>query len=138
MYVYTLLDVYSRWAYAVATDKIGAGLSVRFLREAQLHAPFKFNHLQSDNGPEFSSFFSLNAGIVHRHSRIRKPNDNAHLERFNRTIQEECLDRLQKDPKTMRAEIQKYLKYYNEKRLHFGINLRAPIQLLKQEVNTSY
>lgn len=130
IYVYTLLDVCTRWAYAVAVPQIGAGYSVRFLREAQLHAPFKFNHLQSDNGPEFSSFFSLNTGIAHRHSRIRKPNDNAHLERFNRTIQEECLDRVPRDLKLMKISIQKYLKYYNEKRLHFGINLQAPIQFL--------
>jgi len=25
-----------------------------------------------------------------RHTRLGKPNDNAHIERFNRTIQEEC------------------------------------------------
>lgn len=130
MYIYTLLDVYTRWAYAVVTKKIGSGLSVKFLKEAQLHAPFKFNHLQSDNGPEFSSFFSLNAGIAHRHSRIRKPNDNAHLERFNRTIQEECLDKVPRDIELMKKEIQKYIKYYNEKRLHFGINLQAPINFL--------
>lgn len=130
IYVYTLLDVYSRWAYAITVPRIGAGLSVRFLQEAQLHAPFKFNHLQSDNGPEFSTFFSLNAGVAHRHSRIRKPNDNAHLERFNRTIQEECLDRLPKDLKTMNAEIRKYLEHYNNKRLHLGINYKTPIQMV--------
>lgn len=133
IYVYTLIDVYTRWTYAVAVTHIGAGISVRFLREAQLNAPFKFNHIQTDNGPEFSSFFSLNAGVTHRHSRIRKPNDNAHIERFNRTIQEECLDGLVKTPKVLNTAIQKYLKYYNEKRLHFGINLQSPIQFLKSK-----
>ncbi len=130
IYVYTLIDVHTRWAYALATDKIGAGYSVRFIHNAQLNAPFKFNHLQSDNGPEFSNCFSLGAGVAHRHSRIRKPNDNAHIERFNRTIQEECLDGLLKTPTVLNSAIQKYLKYYNEKRLHFGINLQAPIQFL--------
>lgn len=133
IYVYTLIDVYTRWTYAIAVMKIGAGISVRFLQEAQIHAPFKFNHIQTDNGPEFSSFFSLNAGVAHRHSRIRKPNDNAHIERFNRTIQEECLDGLVKTPKVLNIAIQKYLKYYNEKRLHFGINLQSPIQFLKSK-----
>lgn len=28
--------------------------------------------------------------IAIRHTRLGRPNDNAHIERFNRTIQEEC------------------------------------------------
>lgn len=97
MYVFTLLDVYSRWAYARAYERINAMTAVAFLRRAQQKAPFSFSHIQSDHGPEFSTHFTERSGLPHRHSRVRMPNDNAHLERFNRTIQEECLDGIPRD-----------------------------------------
>ena len=70
-------------------------------------------------------------GYIHRHSRVRRPNDNAHLERFNRTIQEECLYRLPYSVEKYNSEIEEYLKYYNTQRLHLGINLKSPLQHLK-------
>lgn len=132
IYIFTLIDVYSRWCYARAYDKSNTHTSLDFLKKAQADALFTFKHLQSDNGPEFSTYFSENVKIKHRHSRVRKPNDNAHLERFNRTIQEECLDYVKRDVSIINKELPKYLKYYNEKRLHFGISLRAPMDLLRK------
>src|SRR3989344_1047393 len=96
IYVYTLIDLYSRWAYAEVVEKIGAEPSVRFVRSAQKLAPFKFEMIQTDHGSEFSTWFThglWQKDTNHRHSRVRQANDNAHIERFNRTIQEECLDR---------------------------------------------
>ena len=49
--------------------------------------------MQSDNGLEFSEHFAQRLksnNIALRHTRLGRPNDNAHIERFNRTIQEEC------------------------------------------------
>jgi transposase-like protein len=92
-YVYTIVDLYSRWAYAKVVKKIGAGVSVKFIFEARADAGFDFKMVQTDHGPEFSQYFTLavnRANMSHRHSRVRKANDNAHVERFNRTIQEEC------------------------------------------------
>jgi transposase InsO family protein len=132
IYVFTLIDVYSRWCYARSYDKSNTHTSLDFLKKAQADALFTFKHLQSDNGPEFSTYFSENVKIKHRHSRVRKPNDNAHLERFNRTIQEECLDHVKRDVSIINKELPKYLKYYNEERLHFGISLRAPMDLLRK------
>lgn len=130
MYVFTLIDTYSRWVHAKAYAKMNGATSVRFLAEAQKVAPFRFDMLQSDHGPEFSSWFVENAKRLHRYSRIGKPNDNAHIERFNRTLQEECLDGLRRDPQTINRALNKYLQYYNEERVHLGISLRSPIQLI--------
>lgn len=58
-------------------------------------------------------------------------NDNAHLERFNRTIQGECLGALPKDTKIINRNLPKYLRYYNEKRHHFGLNLQTPLQVVR-------
>jgi len=131
IYVYTLIDVCSRWCYAWATDRINTRLSIKFLKMAQGLASFKFNCIQSDHGSEFSQHFTERIKILHRHSRVRKPNDNAHLERFNRTLQEECLNNLPVDVKLMKRAIPKYLTYYNTERLHLGLNLKTPISMIQ-------
>ena len=129
-YIYTLIDLHSRFAYAKVTQKISAPTSVRFLREAQRRAPFSFRVLQTDNGPEFTTHFTERVALPHRHSRVRQSNDNAHVERFNRTIQEECLDREICDPEHYQRAIRKYLPYYNGERLHLGLQLRTPLQTI--------
>ena len=51
LYVYTLLDVYSRWAYAAGVERIGAGPSAEFAKRAVLASPFAFKTIQSDTDP---------------------------------------------------------------------------------------
>ena len=131
IYIYTLLDVYSRWAFAIATPKINTHQGVKFFELAAKSSPFRFNCIQSDHGPEFSQKFSERIKTIHRHSRVRRPNDNAHLERFNRTIQEELIQKITLDVDQINLHLPAYLKYYNEQRLHLGINLNSPIQLLQ-------
>lgn len=130
LYVFVLIDVYSRWIYAKAYTKINGRQTIRFVKEAERHASFKFNMLQSDHGPEFSLWFRSRIQKSHRFTRIGKPNDNAHIERVNRTIQEECLDRLPNDVKQINCELKKYLQYYNYKRVHAGINYLTPMQVV--------
>lgn len=132
IYVYTLIDVYSRWCFAWATDRISTRQSIKFLKMAQGFAEFEFTCIQSDNGPEFSQHFSERIKILHRHSRVRKPNDNAYLERFNRTLQEECLNQLQTNVRIFNKEMPIFLNYYNDQRLHMGINFLTPNQMLKR------
>lgn len=133
-YVYTIIDLYSRWAYAEVVKKISAGNSVLFLRNAREHAKFNFVMVQSDNGPEFTKWFTRGIArmkIAHRHSRIRKCNDNAHIERFNRTIQEECFG-VEKPINYDRylSLINEYLKYYNNSRLHLSLGLKTPAEMI--------
>lgn len=132
IYVYTIIDLYSRWAYAEVVEKIGASQSVLFVRHAQQKAPFQFEMVQTDNGAEFSIWFTHALKITrisHRHSRVRQSNDNAHIERFNRTIQEECLDQIAPTILSLRKAIPPYLKYYNTERLHMGINFKTPAEM---------
>ena len=132
IYVYTLIDVHSRWCFAWATDRISARQSVKFLKMAQGLAEFTFSCIQSDHGPEFSQHFSERIKIAHRHSRVRKPNDNSYLERFNRTLQEECLNELRTSVKIFNQKMPAYSNYYNDERLHMGINFLTPNQILKR------
>ena len=130
LYVFVLLDVYSRFAYAKAYARMNAATSLAFVQEAQACASFQFGMLQSDHGPEFGRWFVSQIKKSHRYTRIGKPNDNAHIERFNRTIQEECLDKVPNDVRVINRALKKYLQYYNYERLHLGISLQFPAQLL--------
>ena len=137
VYIFTLIDCYSRWAYARASKRLSAGLALEFVREAQRQAAFNFECVQSDHGPEYTSHFTIFTqikGIRHRHSRVRKPNDNAHIERFNRTIQEEMFEsihRYKTNIPLLNLEIKRYLDYYNKERLHLGLDCKTPDEVLR-------
>ncbi len=130
LYIFVLLDVCSRWVYAKAYASMNAATTVAFVADAQKAAPFHFDMLQSDHGPEFGMWFVEQVKKKHRYTRIGKPNDNAHIERFNRTIQEECLDHLPDDVIAINGALKKYLRYYNQERMHMGIDLKTPIQII--------
>lgn len=133
IYVYTLIDLFSRWAYAEVVDKIGAQPSVAFIVRAQKKAVFNFKMIQTDNGSEFSAWCThgwKRMGIAHRHGRVRKSNDQAHVERFNRTVQEECLDRITHTVSSFKKALEIYMPYYNNERTHMGINYLTPSQMV--------
>ena len=132
--VYTLLDVCSRWAYAFPTERINTHRSLSFVKAAQGASPFSFQTIQSDHGAEFSLWFTKRInehGLAHRHSRIRTPSDNGHLERFNRTIQEECLSRISRKLRVWRKEIPEYLDYYNNERPHMALGMKTPNEAMR-------
>jgi transposase InsO family protein len=138
VYLYTVIDVYSRWAYAEYHQRILPDIAAQVILRAQIHAGFMFRMVQADNGPEYSRWFTdrlARSGIATRHSRVRRPNDNAHIERFNRTIQEECFRGLRPRAETARWVLEEYLRYYNEARLHLGIQLQAPAQVVAKVLN---
>lgn len=87
--------------------------------------------LQSDHGSEFSMWFTEHIkkqGVAHRHSRVRKPSDNGHIERFNRTLQDECLRGLPRTIGAYKRALPEYIHYYNAERLHLGLNLKTPLE----------
>jgi transposase InsO family protein len=132
LYVYTMIDVKTRYAFARAEMKATTGRSVRVVDRAKKYLPFEISCMQSDHGPEFGQFFTNRLGMRHRHSRVRQPNDNAHLERFNRTIQQELLHDLPKDVNIINRRIPRYLKYYNHKRKHLGLELLTPAEAFRK------
>lgn len=132
-YVYTALDVYSRYGFAMISKKIGGGPSVRFLKRVQKYFPFIIQCIQTDNGPEFGLYFTdavRRRGMTHRHNHPRSPNENGHLERFNRTLQEE----IPRQSLCMfeKKDISTYLHHYNTERLHMGINFKTPKQMIRK------
>lgn len=95
-FVYTLIDLKTRWAYSEYSTRISPLESADFVAAARRAAPFVFELIQTDNGQEFSRQFEIELqklSITQRRIRLGRKNDNAHIERFNRTLQDECLGR---------------------------------------------
>lgn len=137
-YITTVIDLYSRMAYARPSYKLLPGEAIKAVKLAEQEFGYKFQTVQSDNGPEFSSHFTTElhkSNIRHRHTRIHKPNDNAHIERFNRTLRDECIGYHKSRSLTLSllaTKLNNYLDYYNHDRLHLGLQCKTPIQMLQR------
>lgn len=135
-YIYTVIDLYTRMAYARVYKELKPTNSLNTILEAEQYFGFKFKVVQSDNGLEFSNYFSdrlEKRGIKIRHTRLGRPNDNAHIERFNRTIQEECTGNYYLESeslKNMDDKILSYIDFYNYHRIHLSISYRTPAEML--------
>lgn len=135
-YIYTVIDLYTRMAYARVYKELKPIHSLNTILEAEQYFGFNFKMIQSDNGLEFARYFEERLetkGIQIRHTRLGRPNDNAHIERFNRTIQEECTGNYYLETeslKTMDDKILSYIDFYNYKRIHLGIGYRTPAEML--------
>lgn len=137
LFIYTVIDLYTRMAYAKIADKIGEKWATAAIFEAQEYMGFPFKMVQSDNGLEFQTHFQgrLNhAGIKTRHSRVRHPNDDAHIERFNRTLRKECIGQYNpnKNIDFVYRKLKRFINYYNYDRIHLGIDLRTPYEMLQR------
>jgi len=137
-YIFTVIDLYSRMSYGRCFDRLLPGCALKTFLLAEQYFGFSIATIQSDNGPEFSGWFSTHIeakGRVHRRTRIHRPNDNAHIERFNRTLREECIgDHMSchETTDTINQKLRLYIDYYNRERLHLGIQCRAPRSMLQR------
>ena len=138
LYYYTVIDLQTRMAYAMLSTTLRQGLAAQAVRDAQTVFGFSVAMVQSDNGPEYGRHFEQEmkrAGIHTRHSRLHRPNDNAHIERFNRTIQEDCIGSYWRKsvPLSRRKEkLNEYIEYYNNERVHLGIQMLTPAEMLQR------
>lgn len=134
-YLYNLIDVHSRWSYSEHHTVLSQKVAAEVIRRGEAYAGFHFQTVQADNGPEYGRDFEARLktqGISVRHSRVRRPNDNAHIERFNQTIQEECTGSTSSITKELNSKVLAYLAYYNDERLHLSLQCRTPREMLQR------
>ena len=144
LYYYTVIDLFTRMTYVTMSTQLRQGLAVQAILGAQetwrraYDWTGTISMVQSDNGPEFKSYFAgqlKRAGISNRHSRLQRPNDNAHVERFNRTLQEECIGHYWRTSVPLarqREKLSRYIDFYNNERIHLGIQMRTPSEMLQR------
>lgn len=134
-YIYSVLDTYTRLAYAEYHRHITPETSLKVIINAAQRFGFPIKVVQTDHGSEFgqSFYFSLQKqSIPLKYIRVRKPNDNAHIERFNRTLQEECFLFQTPSERLITQKLNEYLVYYNEERLHLSLSCLTPKEFVSK------
>ncbi len=133
-YIFTALDTKTRFAFAYAYKSNSSLNGQDFLSKFTRVAPFTVSHIQTDNGSEFLKNFNQSCqdkDLVHFFNYPRHPQSNGHLERFNRTIQEQFadwhIDSLD-DPYVFNLELMDYLIWYNTEKPHRGIGKVPPLR----------
>ncbi len=133
-YIYTALDVRTRFAFAYAYKTHSSAHASDFLGKFLNVVPFTIKRIQTDNGSEFAKYFELacsGKGLIHYFNYPRHPQSNGHLERFNRTIQEQFvsdyIDSID-EPEDFNSALMKYLIWYNTEKPHRGIGNLPPLK----------
>ncbi len=133
-YLFTALDIKSRLAFAFAYKANSSANGEDFLKKFVKVTPFVTNHIQTDNGGEFANHFDRcckENDLVHFFNYPKHPQANAHLERFNKTIQEQFvyshIDELD-ELHTFNRNLMEYLIWYNTEKPHRGIDNLPPLR----------
>ena len=128
----SIIDVVTRQGMCQLVPSLSSIHTSNTLTLFQKRCAFHIHTVQTDNGSEFLGTFhdALEAqGIRHEFTYPRCPRINGVVERFNRTLQEECINRII-DTIDDKAEFQKkladYMIWYNEKRLHYALHYMTP------------
>jgi transposase InsO family protein len=138
-YVITFTDHYSRFAFAWATHSHASLAAREFFAIVTDVFPYPLQSVLTDNGSEFMKHFDQEIRRLHKthwHTYPRTPKMNAHVERFNRTIQEEFIDYHQElliTPNEFNRQLIPWLIWYNAERPHWSLELKSPVQFLLKE-----
>lgn len=142
-YLLTALDLPTRFAFAYTYKSSSSAAARDFLGKLRLVAPFPILRVQTDNGHEFLKHFSQacqQQRLVHFFNYPRHPQSNAHLERFNRTIQEQFAQshtHLLDEPALFNRQLMRYLLWYNTEKPHRAIGKIPPLRYYLDKFATS-
>jgi transposase InsO family protein len=136
-YVITFEDIFTRFSFAWSTTSHASLAAKEFFDLCLKIFPFPFVFVLTDNGSEFKKHFDEEVRklhLTHYHTYPKTPKMNAHLERFNRTIQEEFVDFHMGElltPGIFNKKLMGYLAFYNTERVHFAFqNKLSPVQFI--------
>ncbi len=141
LFLIDIIDGYSRF---IANHELRLNMQeydVQFtLQKALEKFPGVRPRIISDNGTQFvSKDFSeylRSAGLTHIKTSIRYPQSNGKIEKFHSTINQECLTRYSFiDLDDAKKQIQKFIDFYNTKRLHSSLFYLTPEDFLFNRVD---
>ena len=139
-YIVTAIDLKTRFAFACAYPTLSSLSAKDFMEKFRKAAPFEVKRVQTDNGQEFEKYFrdyAVQNNIVQFFNYPRSPKSNAHIERFNRTIQEQHvewhLEEL-REPRELNLGLMEYLIWYNTEKPHQGIGYRTPMRCVLDDL----
>jgi len=135
-YVITAVDVKTRYSFAWAYKKHDSQSTRDFFQKLKTVFPYRIKAVQTDNGSEFHRFFLeylQENKIIHYWNFAGQPYRNGHIEKYNRTIQEEFIDwneTLLENTDEFNYKLMDWLVWYNTKRYHWGLGLESPVDYL--------
>ena len=140
-YIITAVDTDSRYSFAWSYKRANSKNAKDFFKKLETVFPYRIKHVQTDNGSEFHKYFTdylKQRKTIHFWNYPKQPYKNGHIEKYNRTIQEEFVDWNElflENPDMFNSKLMKYLIWYNTKRPHWSLNLQSPVDYL---INNNY
>ena len=138
---YAAIDDFSREGLATIAQERSTRAATQFLEQVLAQLPYRVEAVMTDNDLMFTmryAFYSdrltrfeqalKSAGIEHRLIRPRSPESNGKVERFIKTIDDECFRITQ--PRSSRARVgvlKLFLDYYNHARPHQSLGGASPV-----------
>lgn len=135
-YIITAVDIHSRYSFAICYERALSINARDFIQKLQAVFPYKIKAIQTDNGSEFHKYFRdylREQNITHYWNYPGRPYRQGHIEKYNRTIQEEFIDWnevLLDDVNIFNQKLTDWLIWYNTKRFHWSLNLETPVDYL--------
>lgn len=140
--IFAGIDDHTRWSFAKLYSRCTVSSSIDFLSYILKHAPFPIQAIRTDNGSENTQAltnFCKTHNIIHKKNPPRMPIHNGKVERFHKTVQEECLWRITTNhPKDyLDYQLDRFISFYNYHRPHFGLGMdsRSPYMQLRKYIN---
>jgi len=140
--LFNLVDDYSRWSRSYFYHGGDSQNTTRCLKRFLQEVPFPVSAVRVDNGSEFKKYFAKLCGekqIRLIKNTIKTPEHNGKVERFHRTVGEECLWRIisqnkEKDTDFVNFELTKHNLWYDTQRRHGGYRMggRTPQQKIEE------
>lgn len=136
-YLCSVLDGFSRMIvhYELKEQMKEADVEL-ILQRAKEKYPDARPRVISDNGPQFiardfKEYIRL-AGMTHVRTSPFYPQSNGKLERFHKSIKSECIrPKCAQTREEAQRNIEQYVEYYNDERLHSAIGYVTPKQMLE-------
>lgn len=135
-YIITAVDVVTRYSFAYAYNNHGSASTKDFFKKLEEVFPYQIKRVQTDNGSEFHKHFMKyleEQNVIHYWNYKGQPTKNGHVEKYNRTIQEEFVDWneiLLEDTNIFNKKLMDWILWYNTERYHWSLDLVSPVDYL--------
>ena len=139
-YFISLIDIFTRFAQVELIKRQATSHTRDALIKFQKNYHHQIHTVQTDNGSEFLKLFHEyleEQDIKHIFIYPNSPKLNGVVERFNRTVQEEFINRsvdFGVDNDRFQHKLAKYLVWYNQRRPHSSLNYQSPMQFMQAGV----
>jgi len=150
-YEFAAVDDFSREAVVAITTEPTSAAATAFLEQVVARLPYRVEAVLTDNALAFTMKRAWHSdrltrfeqacrslGITHHLLRPRRPQSNGKVERFFRTVDDECLARQRQWTFTHRSRaVDRFVWFYNHERPHLSLHGMTPVQRRQSYVGSS-